>query len=141
VRSDECASTLVLFPAAVLILLALAGMAVDGATLFLSQRRMVDLSTAVAHDAIAGIDHAAFYGEGAVVVEPGRARTRQQQLVASVEEHWSLDSVSCSLTTAADTATAICSATVRPILAPLWWGDGARDRRVEAIEMARGEQS
>jgi Flp pilus assembly protein TadG len=51
VRSDEAGSNLLLFPAAILVLLALGGIAVDSATLFLSQRRMTDLAAAVAHDA------------------------------------------------------------------------------------------
>lgn len=139
-RSDEAGSTLLLFPAAILVLLALGGMAVDGATLFLSQRRMADLAAAVAHDAIAGIEEASFYGSGTIRVDPQRASLRRDQLIAHLEEDWSLSDVACSLSVSGDQATADCAATVRPIMAPLWWGDGTRTRRVSAVETARGTE-
>jgi hypothetical protein len=138
VRSDEAGSTLLLFPAAILVLLALGGIAVDSATLFLSQRRMADLAAAVAHDAIAGLEEASFYGEGVVRVDPRRASLRRDQLIAHLEQDWSLSDVSCTLSVSGDRATADCAATVRPIMAALWWGDGTRTRRVSAVETSRG---
>jgi Flp pilus assembly protein TadG len=135
----EAGNTLLLFPAAVLILLGLGGMAIDAATLFLGQRRMVDLATAVATDAVAGIQEAAFYDAAAVEVDPRRAAARRDQLVAAVEDSWSLRDVGCTVAVAGDQTTAECAATVRPLLAPLWWRDGA-SRRVVGAETARGLQ-
>jgi hypothetical protein len=135
----EAGSTLLLFPAAILIVLGLGGMAIDAATLFLGQRRMVDLAAAVANDAVAGLHEATFYGAAVVEVDPVRAATRRDQLVASVEESWSLAGVGCTLAIAADAATATCVAEVRPLLAPLW-GDGRRVRTVVGTETARGVQ-
>lgn len=137
--AEEGGSTLLLFPAALLVLLALGGLAVDAATLFLSQRRMADLAAATANDAIAGIDLATFYEDDGIVVDLDRASLRSDQLRAHLEEDWSLSQISCSVTTtpAGDRATASCAAQVRPIFAPLW-GDGRTSRQVTARETVRG---
>lgn len=47
----EHGSTLLLFPAAILIMLALAAMAVDSSVAFLAQRELVDATAAAANDA------------------------------------------------------------------------------------------
>lgn len=136
---QEAGNTLLLFPAAVLVLLGLGGMAIDAATLFLGQRRMVDLATAVATDAVAGLDEAAFYDEATVAIDPRRAAVRRDQLVAALEDNWSLSEVGCTVAFAGDQATVTCSATVRPLLAPVWWSDGT-SRRVTGVDTARGVQ-
>jgi Flp pilus assembly protein TadG len=136
---QEAGNTLLLFPAAVLVLLGLGGMAIDAATLFLGQRRMVDLATAVATDAVAGLREAAFYDEATVEVDARRAAVRRDQLVAALEDNWSLSDVTCTLAVAGEQVTAGCTATVRPLFAPLWWRDGT-SRRVTGLETARGVQ-
>jgi len=59
---DERGSTLLLFPAAVLIMLALAAMTVDSAIAFLAQRELVAATTAAANDAAAeAVSDRSFY--------------------------------------------------------------------------------
>jgi Flp pilus assembly protein TadG len=137
--TSQAGNTLLLFPAALLVLLALGGLAVDAATLFLSQRRMVDLAAATANDAVAGIELAAFYEDDAIVVDLDRASVRSQQLRTYLEEDWSLSGIDCTVTTNVerDRATAVCRAEVRPIFAPVW-GDGRTTREVTATETVRG---
>lgn len=50
-RRSERGSTLLLFPAAILIMVALAAMAVDSAIAFLAQRQLVNATAAAANDA------------------------------------------------------------------------------------------
>lgn len=133
-------------PVAVLILLGLAAVAIDAATVFLGQRRLVDLASAVANDAVAAVDLDAFFGQvGTEVVplDPDRAAARRDQLVARQDQDRSFEDVSCQFLALEDgppsRAEVRCNATVRPILAPLWPGAPPL-REIQAREVALGVQ-
>jgi hypothetical protein len=143
---DEGGNTLVLVPVAVLILLGLAAVALDTATIFLGQRRLVDVASAVANDAIAAVDVGAFFAQVDTEVVPldrGRAEARRDQLVARQDQDRSLEDLSCGFIALSDgpptRAEVVCTATVRPILAPLWPG-APPARAIQAREVAVGVQ-
>jgi hypothetical protein len=74
VPDRERGSVLMLMPAAVLVLLVLAALAVDSAVVFLAQRQAGDAAAAAANDAAgAALSDAAFYRAGDVVLDPQRA--------------------------------------------------------------------
>lgn len=145
--AGEAGNTLILFPTAVLILFGLGAVALDTATVFLGQRRLVDIASAVANDAIAAVDVDAFFAqsdEGAAVpLDRRRAEARRDQLVARQSLDRSLSDVSCTIDLLATgppaRAEVTCQATVRPILAPLWPG-APETRAIQAREVAVGQQ-
>ena len=64
---EERGSTLLLFPAAVLIMVALAAMAVDSAIAFLAQRELVNATAAAANDAATeALSDSSFYEENRI---------------------------------------------------------------------------
>ncbi len=135
-----------LFPVAILILFGLGALALDSATVFLGQRRLVDLATAVAGDAIAAVDVERFYtqepGQDLVPLDPARARARLDQLVTGHVDDASLAGVSCTLTLEDGPparAEATCRGVATPILAPLWPGS-PRVRPLQVTEVAVGVQ-
>jgi Flp pilus assembly protein TadG len=66
-------SALMLVPAGVLVLVALAAMAVDTGVVYLGQRQLADAVSAAANDAAgAGISDAGFYRSGAVRLDESR---------------------------------------------------------------------
>lgn len=143
---SEAGNTLILVPVAILIMLGLAAVALDTATVFLGQRRLVDLASAVANDAAAAVDLDAFFTQAGTEVVPldrARAAARRDQLVARQDQDRSFEDVSCRITSLVDgpptRAEVVCAATVRPILAPLWPG-APREWTIEAREVALGVQ-
>lgn len=137
---------MVLVPVAVLVLLGLAAVALDSATIFLGQRRLVDVATAVANDAIAAVDLDAFFSQTdtqAVPLDRGRAEARRDQLVARQGQDRSLEELSCRFVALEDgppsRAEVVCTAMVRPVLAPLWPG-APRTQAIQAREVAVGVQ-
>jgi hypothetical protein len=142
VRSGaQAGNTLVLFPVAVLILFGLGAMALDAATIFLGQRRLVDIATSVATDAVAGVDRAAFY-DGAtdgIELERRQVDARTAQLLAREGSDRSFEALACDPPVLeASTATVTCHATVRPLLAPMWGIAGAN--RLSVTERVTGVQ-
>lgn len=78
-----------LMPAAVLVLVALAGVTVDAALVFLADRQLADAAAAAANDAVAAaLDDAAFYGEGELRVDPATARRVVAEAVAARSADW-----------------------------------------------------
>ena len=143
---EEDGNTLLLVPVAILILFGLAAVALDSATIFLGQRRLVDVATAVANDAIAAVDLDAFFAQTDTEVVPldrDRAAARRDQLVARQGQDRSLEELSCRFVALEDgppsRAEVVCTATVRPILAPLWPGM-PRAQVIRAREVAVGVQ-
>jgi Flp pilus assembly protein TadG len=68
----EGGSTLLLFPAAVLIMVALAAMTVDSAIAFLAQRELVNATAAAANDAATeGLSDRSFYEANRLELSPG----------------------------------------------------------------------
>ncbi len=73
--ASERGSVLMLMPAAVLVVVVLAAMAVDFAILFLGERELADVAAAAANDAsAAALDRDAFYDCRGLVLNAGRAR-------------------------------------------------------------------
>lgn len=144
---ERAGNTLVLFPAAVLILFGLGAVALDTATVFLGQRRLVDVAAAVANDAVAAVDVDAFFAQdgevAAVPLDRSRAERRRDQIVARQSLDRSLSQLACTIEVLATgppaRAEVVCTATVRPILAPVWPG-APNERAIRAREVAVGEQ-
>lgn len=65
----EDGNTLILMPFAVLVLLAMGGLALDAAVAFRAQRHAVDVATAMADDVAARIDPVAFATDGVVTID------------------------------------------------------------------------
>ena len=66
---------LLLFPAAVLVVVVLAAIAVDSAIVFLGQREVANAVRAAANDAAgAGVGNRTFYESGRIELEPGTVR-------------------------------------------------------------------
>lgn len=146
-RHGDAGNTLVLFPAAVLILLGLGALALDSATVFLGQRRLVDVAAAVADGALAAVDPEAFFtqqpGGVQVSIDPGQAEQRREAIVAAQGADRSLGELDCAfeaLEPGPPTRVVVrCTATVRPILAPVWPG-APEVRPIQAREVAVGVQ-
>jgi hypothetical protein len=134
-----------LVPVAVLLLFVLGALALDGAALFLGQRRLADLAASVATDAVAGLDRAGFYRDGGIVgdlrLAQQAADARRDELVARAmaEADDSLDEISCVVVLAGLRATATCTGTSRGILAPAALGMGTQ--RLTSTETAEGRLS
>jgi len=70
----ESGSALILVPAGFLVLMLLAGMAVDSAAVYLGQRQLGDATAAAANDAAsAALDNNTFYSRGVLRIDAGRA--------------------------------------------------------------------
>ncbi len=85
-------STLLLFPAAVLIMVALAAMAVDSAIAFLAQRELANATAAAANDAATeALSDRSFYESNSLELSPAAVETlavaRVLQLVDRTRHH------------------------------------------------------
>lgn len=135
----DAGNTLVLFPVGVLILFGLGAVAIDSATVFLAQRRLADLSAAIANDAVSGVDIASFYTtDGTVELDGGRGSARTEQLRSGQSQDRAFEAVGCIVDTVGNRATAVCTGQVRPILATFLPSNGTR--QLTATETAIGEQ-
>jgi hypothetical protein len=85
----ERGSVLALMPAAVLVFIVLASLAVDASLAFLGEREVSNLASAVANDAATqGIDVVRYYGTGELVIDPSRVRdVADAALVTSGLDH------------------------------------------------------
>jgi hypothetical protein len=96
-RGDpEQGSVLILMPAAVLVLLVLAAIALDAAVVFLGEREVADAAAAAANDAVgAGYDDQSYYKEGELCLSPARV-----QRIAEASVHARADNMSVEKVTA-----------------------------------------
>jgi hypothetical protein len=135
-------NTLLLMPAAVLVMMLLAAITVDAAVLFLGQRRVADLAASVARDAVAYVDQEAFYA-GEVRLEESAGRSRATLLASQLPHDDALLSPSCELVTGqraeGPVAEAVCTARVRFIFTPAVPG-AERMSEVRASDTAVGLQ-
>jgi len=84
-RRAEQGSTLLLFPAAVLIMMALAAMAVDSSIAFLAQRELANATAAAANDAAAeAISDASFYQQNRIELSAATVEAVAMDRVFSV---------------------------------------------------------
>lgn len=83
---DDRGSSLLLFPAAVLIVLVLGAIAVDLSAVHLAKRQVLDLASSAANDAVtAGLDQDRFRTTGEYVIDPGLAAAAVDRTVAANE--------------------------------------------------------
>ena len=129
-RADQRGNTLVLFPAAILIVLGLGALAVDSAVLFLAQRSLADVAATVANDSVAAVSTDAFYDPSgsSIELDEDRAELRARQVVEGAASDRSLEGVTCEVVVSGLRADVACQAIVRPLLAPFWPGLGAIQR-------------
>jgi Flp pilus assembly protein TadG len=137
-------NTMLLMPAAVLVLFVLAAIAVDAAVLFLGQRRLADLAASVAQDAVAAVDEASFYDEDRdLALDVGDARAREATLTSALPRDDALLDPSCGVEAgqgeSGPVATVSCTARVRFVFTPVVPGTD-RLRQVSAHETAVGRQ-
>ena len=82
----DAGSSLLLFPAAVLIVLVLGAIAVDLSAVHLAKRQVLDLAASAANDAVtAGLDQGRFRTTGEYVIDPTLAAEAVEQAVATNE--------------------------------------------------------
>jgi hypothetical protein len=81
---SEAGNTLLLFPAAVLVLVVLGALAVDLGVAHLAQRDLANLSAGVANDIAGALEEEGFYVEGEARIDPERAA---RILAAAVAAH------------------------------------------------------
>lgn len=86
-RHDQRGSVLLLFPAAVLIVIVLAAIAVDSAIAFLAQREVANAVAAAANDASSlGVGNRSFYEGGSVDIDPFTAvQLAEDRVVAALD--------------------------------------------------------
>ncbi len=108
--SPEEGSTLLLFPAALLIMVALAGMTVDSAIAFMAQRQLVNATAAAANDAAAeAMSDSSFYEDNRI------------ELSASAVEAIAVDRVHRLIDTARHHDLTVTAEAVPPVAAGCPW--------------------
>ncbi|MCC5947218.1 MAG: hypothetical protein JJT89_02075 [Nitriliruptoraceae bacterium] len=142
-------NTLVLFPAAILIVFGLGAIAVESANLFLATRRLADIASTVANDGANTILASGFYEEGgAATPDRGAAEDRLAATVAAQGgAEVGLADLDCGFTefSPGDAAavdpqvTVACSARIDAIFGGVW--AGGRERVVTVSESARSVSS
>lgn len=149
----QAGNTLVLFPAAILIVFGLGAIAVESANLFLGTRRLSDIATAIANDATNSLGADGFYtAGGGVAADRAEADTRLAATVAARGgAEVGLAELSCRFTTfdtvgAAPSGvldspqvTVACSARIDAVFGGIW--AGGSQRTVEVRESARSVRS
>lgn len=85
-RREEQGNTLILMPVAVLILIMLGAMALDGAIVFMADRELNDVASGLANDAAVLIDEDAFYDDGTVRISQARVDALLAQVVPLVQD-------------------------------------------------------
>lgn len=93
-RSSAAGSVLLLFPALVLVLVALAAITVDAAVVAEDQRDLVAVAEAAANDAAAAVDVEALRSDGDVRLDPARAERAVHRAVSladgSIQVRWTI---------------------------------------------------
>lgn len=139
---------LLLFPAAVLVVVALAAITVDAAIAFLAQREVANAVAAAANDAAGeGVGNRAFYRGGRVDLDPGTveqvAAERVRAALDAGRFHDLVVDVAVSPASTGGCAPTVrvhASARVRKLFAPAIPG-AAAEARTEAVSTASPRQS
>jgi len=141
----ERGSALVLVPAGFVLLLVLAGIAVDAAVSFLGEREVADAAAAAANDAVVlGLDEPGFYSSGYRKLVPARVATAVQRVEAAraagaVEDLVlvpRIDPAADGVPTVTVTASATVDLVITPAVVP-----GLGSRAVDAVATARAEST
>ena len=134
----EDGNTLVLMPAAVLILLVLAAIAFDAAVVHLQQRRLADLAASLANDAVTALDLDAVYElEHGPAADPDRAQGLAAARRAAFARDDTLQDVACAPAVAGDEVTVTCRGRVVPVFGRALADGGVFE--VQATETARAD--
>ena len=137
----EDGNTLVLMPAAVLILLVLASLAFDAAVVHLQQRRLSDLAASLANDAVAGLAVSSVYDlDAGPAVDPARASDLAAARLAAFAHDDTLPDVRWVPEAVGDAVTVTCEGRVVPVFGRALASDRA-SFRVRAVETARAAVS
>ncbi len=136
---SETGNTLLLVPAALLIMIAMVGLVIDAAVAYLGQRQLADLAAAAARDAVQALDHDAYYDRGAVEIDHAAAAVRIETLRALQDGDRSLEDVTCVLDSMPSRVTVTCQARARPLIVPVW-GLAGDQIRLTAVESARAAE-
>jgi uncharacterized membrane protein len=86
-RPTETGSALILVPAAVLVLVVLAAIAVDSAAVFLGQRQLAEAAATAATDAAGAISEPTFYQTGTITLDPSEAQHLAAASIAAQDLH------------------------------------------------------
>ena len=117
--ADDRGSSLLLFPAAVLIVLVLGAIAVDLSAVHLAKREVLDLAASAANDAAtAGLDQARFRSTGEYVIDPALAAEAVDRAVAANDPSGTTFLVAVTVGPATDQVTVELSTTAHPVFAP-----------------------
>lgn len=134
-RSDD-GSIALLLPAAVLVLLVLAAIAVDLALQQGGQRRLVDLAGTIATDAVGWIDVDEALGTGQVTVDlPAAQQHADRSAAALVAADARLRDARCAVRSDGEEVVVTCRGTVEPVVGRALPGNGPRE--VTATDRAR----
>jgi hypothetical protein len=137
-RNDDKGSVLAMVPAAFLVLIILAGIAVDSAAAYLGQRQLSDELAGAANDAAgAALSRSAFYSTGTVAIDPSAAATVVCQSMATSADG-NLHDVAVSMAVQGPTIGVRATATVDEIFGRLL--PGVHQRQVSAVATAVAAQ-
>jgi hypothetical protein len=132
----EAGSVALLLPAAVLVVLVLAAIAVDLALQQGGQRRLVDLAGTLATDAVGQIDVDAALATGQAAVDLAAAQRHADRSVAAlVATDARLSAARCAVRPEGDGVVVTCTGTVEPVVGRGLPGNAARE--VTATDRAR----
>ncbi|MEX2503343.1 MAG: hypothetical protein WD378_00740 [Egicoccus sp.] len=135
----EDGNTLVLMPAAVLILLILASLAFDAAVVHLQQRRLADLAASLANDAVAALDLASVYDvERDPVADPARTQGLAAARLAAFAHDETLQDVTCTPQVDNGEVAVTCEGRVVPVFGRALASERATFH-VRATETARAD--
>jgi hypothetical protein len=111
-------SSLLLFPAAVLIVLVLGAIAVDLSAVHLAKREVLDLAASAANDAVtAGLDQATFRATGEYLIDPTLATAAAERTVAAGDPSGATTMVAITLGPGPDQVTVELSTSAQPVFA------------------------
>lgn len=124
----EDGNTLVLFPAAVLVMFVLTSIAIDAAVTFSAQRQVADIASGIANDAASAFSDEAYFVGGQVTIDPARA---QQRAAAALARRGDADThdVACTVTAPGGSRVEVtCTGRVQQLISPMrFLGVGSRD--------------
>ena len=136
---DESGNTLILMPVAVLILLMLGSVALDGAIAFMADRELNDVASGLANDAAVLVEESIFYGEGEVVISQARVDALLAQVVPLLQDEPLSFTCTGAVSGAGDTVTVRCAGRTDLLFLPALPGSAALGE-VEATATARAER-
>lgn len=132
----ERGSALVLAPFALLVIVLLAALCIDGSLAFVGQRELADLAGDAADNAVSAIDLDAFYGDQGYRINPSGAERIARAVVAAHEDaHVSVLDIRVAVPSD-DTVRVVLDGEVPLVFAPAVPG-APRTTRVHATATAR----